>query len=112
MKFINEFSENLKTKQSTKLFLDIKGEEIDNEQDAYAKLTSIDLGGGKIQKKFFIRTYNNIPLDPIGPESRRNIWERTQLKVVSKETFDHYANYLKTRNGVFLTKAQRSFING
>jgi hypothetical protein len=113
MRFINEVKgEKLNTNNSTKLLFDNKANLIDDEKTAYAKSISIELNDNKVQRKYFIRTYNGAPLDPIGSSSRRNIIDRTELKLVSYETFDFYLSYLKTKNGLFLTKANRSFING
>jgi hypothetical protein len=113
MKFINEiFTDNLRTNKSTMLLFDDKATLIEDEKVAYAKTVSVELSKNKVQRKYFIRTYNNIPLDPIGSNSRRNILDRTEFKMVSYETFDFYLNYLKTKNSLFLTKANRSFING
>jgi hypothetical protein len=113
MKFINNISDKeLKTKKSTELLFDVKANLIDTEDEAYAKSVSVELGEGKIQRKYFIRTYNNVPLDPLGSTSRRNVWNRTSLKIVSFETFDNYLSYLKTNNALFFTKTNRSFING
>lgn len=113
MKFINQVSDkNLSTKTSEIELYDIKGNITSEEAETYAKSVNIDVGGNRKQSKFFIRTYNNLPLDPIGSTSRRNIWDRTELKLVSYQTFDHYVNYLKTKNGLFFTKANRSFIDG
>lgn len=82
---------------------DIKGEvTTDNDEKIYSK---------KLNNKYFIRTFNNVPLDPFGPEARRQIWNRTELKSVSKSTFENYNTYLSTRNRLYLTKANRSYIN-
>jgi hypothetical protein len=113
MKFINEaFNTNLSTKNSDIEIFDSNGNLVEGQEEAYAKSINIDVGDNKIQRKFFIRTYNNLPLDPIGSTSRRNIWDRTELKIVSRQAFDHYINYLKTKNALFFTKANRSFIDG
>lgn len=114
MKFINTFSdENLKSKKAIESIYDERGNLVTNlQQKSFAKMLMIDLGNNEIQKQFFVRTYNNTPLDPIGPESRRDIWRRTELKKVNQATFDSYLSYLQTRNRLHMTKAQRSYING
>lgn len=113
MRFINDIKgEKLTTNNSTKLLFDSKANLIEDEKSAYAKSISVELNDKKVQRKYFVRTYNGAPLDPIGSNSRRDILDRTELKVVSYETFDFYLSYLKTKNGLFLTKANRSFING
>lgn len=114
MKFIDKFSnENLKSNNSLESFYDDHGNLLSNLEDKiFAKMLIINLGNNDTQKQFFVRTYNNIPLDPLGPESRRDIWIRTELKKVSQATFDSYLSYLQTRNRLYMTKAQRNYING
>lgn len=59
---------------------------------------------------FFIDTYQNEIFDPIGLNAnRKNI--NTKLKKVSKDTFDFYLIYLQTNNSIYLTRANRRFIN-
>jgi hypothetical protein len=58
-----------------------------------------------------IKTYQNVPFDPQGQFSHREKHLETSMKKVSKETFDYYMLFLKTRNGLYMTRAQRSFIN-
>lgn len=114
MKFIDAFSnENLKSKKSLESLYDERGNLLSTvENKVFAKMLIIDLGDNEMQKQFFVRTYNNTPLDPLGPESRRDIWRRTELKKVNQATFDSYLSYLQTRNRLHMTKAQRSYING
>ncbi len=112
MKFIDSHDQKI-TKQSTEAFFNIRGQLTDGENEkVFSKSLSIDLGGGKIQNKYFVRVFNNLPLDPFGSEAGREIWNRTELKSVSESTFENYNNYLLTRNRLFLTKVNRSYING
>lgn len=60
---------------------------------------------------YYIRTYQGTPFDPSGPYGRRERILDTQVKRVSKNTFDLYVTYLKTNNSIYLTKAQRGFLN-
>jgi len=43
--------------------------------------------------------------------SHRENYLRMSYTGVSKETFDYYMMYLKTRNALYMTRSQRSFIN-
>lgn len=74
----------------------------DSKEKIYAKT---------LNNKFYIRILNNVPLDPFGPEARRQIWNRTELKSVSKSTFENYNTYLSTKNRLYFTRANRSYIN-
>lgn len=60
---------------------------------------------------YFIRIYQSVPFDPMGPYGKRERTLDTQMKRVSKNTFDFYMTYLKTNNSIYLTKAQRGFLN-
>lgn len=60
---------------------------------------------------YYIRTYQNAPYDPLGPYSRRFIYNDTVMKQVSKDTFDFYMLYLRSNNNIYLTKAQRGKMN-
>jgi len=113
MKFIESYKEAINVKTSSQSLFNAKGEITEDTQDkVWAKSVEIDLGSNQFQKQYLIRTYNNIPLDPMGPEAGRDIWRRTELKPVSQQTFDYYILYLRSKNGLYMTRAQRSFING
>lgn len=112
MKFIDSHDQKI-TKEVTTAFFNIKGEMTDGTTEkVFSKSISADLGDNQIQNKYFIRIFNSTPLDPFGPEARREIWNRTELKQVSASTFENYNNYLLTRNRIFWTKTNRGFING
>ena len=113
MKFVESFSkEDFVLKSHEELFNKL-GETPSGEKDrVFAKFIKIELGGGDIQKKYLIITYNNIPYDPSGIDSHRESTLHLTLKSVSQKTFDGYVLYLKTRNPIHMTKAQRNFING
>lgn len=65
----------------------------------------------KGRESYYIRTYQNMPYDPLGAYSRREIFEDTKMHRVSKNTFDFYIMYLKSNNSMYMTRAQRGFIN-
>ena len=67
---------------------------------------------GSRQKVYSVLTYNNALYDPLGTDSHRESKLNTTLKKTTKQTFDHYINYLQDRNKIYITRAQRSFING
>ena len=113
MKFIQSHLDVENKKTTSQSLFDDKGSELNDEKNrVWAKSVVIDLGHDQYQYQYFVRTYNNIPLDPMGPEAGRDIWRRTELKSVSQKTFDYYMLYLRSKNGLYMTRAQRSFING
>jgi hypothetical protein len=88
-------------------YVNKNGEVIDNDVDkAYAKI--IHQGD---RQTYQVKTYENTIFDPIGRLSNRENIIDTKMKNVSKNTFDYYVMYLKTNNSIYLTKANRSFIN-
>ena len=111
MKFVEQFKKEDFVKPSESFMIDRIGAETNDEKKAFAKTLIIDLGDNR-QTKYFVRTHNNVPYDPNGPYSHRETYLRTELKTVSKDTFENYTTYLKTKNQLYMTKAQRSFING
>jgi hypothetical protein len=114
MKFIDSYSkENIKSNESSQIFYGSKGDVLDDKDGkVFAEMLVIDLGKNNIQTQYLIRTYNNLPFDPMGPEARRDIWRRTTLKKVSEDTFTFYLTYLQTKNSLYMTRTQRSYING
>lgn len=74
----------------------------------FAKLVTQQPEG---KQSFYIMIYQSSPFDPMGPYGRRERNLDTQLKRVSKDTFDYYVTYLKTNNSIYLTKANRGFLN-
>tara|TARA_R100000951_G_scaffold105819_1_gene99884 strand:+ start:234 stop:575 length:342 start_codon:yes stop_codon:yes gene_type:complete len=60
---------------------------------------------------YYVKIYQSTPFDPMGPYGRRERNLDTEMRRVSKNTFDFYMTYLKTNNSIYLTKAQRGFLN-
>ncbi len=89
--------------------LELEGED-KHRQPHYAKIIKTE---GKDQFVYYIRTYQGTLFDPQGPYGRRakSMVRECKDRKVSKNTFDFYVTYLKTNNNIYLTKAQRGFIN-
>lgn len=111
MKFIESTDIPKRTRQEF-LYNKIGQTTTDAKEKTFAKFTEADVGKNKTQKKYYISVYNNVPYDPYGIDSHRESYLKTSLKTVSKQTFDYYILYLQTRNSLYMTRAQRSFING
>lgn len=84
-----------------------KGQPIDVGQKVFAE--HID---GVKQKVYYVLTYNNIIYDPLGPDSNRESSLRTELKKTNEDSFFAYLSYLQSNNRIYMTKAQRSYLNG
>lgn len=103
MKFISSHDEHNRLETEQELY-NLHGILIDSEDEkVFSKI---------IGNKYLIRTLNNVPFDPYGPEAGRQIWNRTEMRPVSKATFQHYNTYLGTKNKKYLTMTNRSYING
>tara|TARA_B100000497_G_C7374882_1_gene241013 strand:- start:61 stop:336 length:276 start_codon:yes stop_codon:yes gene_type:complete len=85
------------------------GEEYKQGKD---KIVFAEVLEGSRQTVYTVITYNNTLYDPLGADSNRESKLTLALKRTSKKTFDAYIKYLKTNNRIFITKAQRSFIDG
>ena len=96
---------------STVRLFDKTGSLIDEEKKYrlthYAKIIANSNG----QETHFIRTHQSVPFAPNGPYGKREKFIETKIRRVSKNTFDYYMTYLKTNNSIYLTKAQRGFLN-
>jgi hypothetical protein len=112
MKFVESISKEDFIPEKIEETYNRSGQLSQNKEKVFARYTEINLSKGEKQKRYFIMTCNNIPYDPYGIDSHREKNLRTSLKTVSKQTFDYYILYLKTRNLLYMTRTQRSFING
>lgn len=88
-------------------YFDKIGEITSNPKEKNFAKVVVDKG----RASYYIRTYQNMPYDPLGAYSRREIFQDTKMDRVSKNTFDFYIMYLKSNNSIYMTKAQRGFIN-
>lgn len=112
MKYVETFSKEDIVVTNTEELYNKNGETPNGSKDKiFAKFNKITFANGELQKKYQILTHNNSPYDPNGTDSHRESTLSTILKSVSQDTFDYYVLYLKTKNGLYMTRAQRSFIN-
>lgn len=113
MKYIDNFnSVKVESKKREESYNRL-GELVENSKEkVFARFTQIETNNEPEQKRYYVASFNNIPYDPYGTDSHRESHLRIKLSNVSKQTFEYYTLYLKTRNMVYMTRAQRSFING
>jgi hypothetical protein len=115
MKFISSSDniDNIDNKQINEVLLNKLGRPVlDESERVFAKTITTDMGEGRVQMKYIILTFNNQPYDPYGADSHRESNLRLEYKTVSQQTHNYYVSYLKTKNSLYMTRAQRSFING
>ena len=108
MKYINKhsYTEPNRTKE---VFFGKTGEKLNpdnSSQKIYAKLVAKNGA-----EAYYISTCQGVLFDPLGPHARRENNVETAMKRVSKNTFDFYMIYLKTHNSIYMTKAQRGYLN-
>jgi hypothetical protein len=112
MKFVESYSKPDFMPEMIEESFDKNGNVCTGKKDkVYAKYTEALLGNGTKQIRYLISTFNNIPYDPKGIDSHRESNLDIKLKSVSKQVFDYYILYLKTKNTLYMTRAQRSYIN-
>ena len=83
---------------------------INKKEKSYAKIIKT-INRYDPTDKYHIKVHQGVPYDPWGMYGHREEYIDTKFKSVSKETFDYYMMYLKTRNSLYMTRSQRSFIN-
>lgn len=108
MKYVNKHSYT-QLSSVREVFFDKTGEKLNpdnSSQKIYAKLV-VKNGA----EAYYISTYQGVLFDPLGANSRRENRVETSMKRVSKNTFDYYMIYLKTHNSIYMTKAQRGYLN-
>lgn len=106
MDYIDNFAKE-QTEQTEEINFDKNGKSFTNgKTKTYAKVLRSKNG-----TSYLIATYNNQIYDPIGINANRERYLETKLKRVSKDTFDFYMIYLQTNNSIYLTRANRRFIN-
>jgi len=107
MKYVNDRQDDTEeTNVSNELSFDKNGKQANGKTKIYAKLFKEEKG-----LTYLIATHNNEIYDPIGINSNREKYLNMKLKRVSKDTFDFYMIYLQTNNSIYLTRANRRFIN-
>ena len=90
------------------VYINKNGKIISNDVDkVYAKI----LVEGE-RETYYIVTYQNSPLDPMGRYQKRQAYLETKMTKVTKNTFDYYVTYLQTNNSIYLTRTNRSYQNG
>lgn len=111
MKFINssENASDVDKKETIEISINKLGRPIDKDSErVFAKVITTN----ETQAKYAILILNNQPYDPYGVDSHRESNLALTLKQVSQQTYNHYISYLRTKNQLYMTRAQRSFING
>lgn len=83
----------------------------EDKESFFAKIVGKTIGN-KPSTCYYIRVHDSTLFDPSGTNSFRVKYLDTKMRRVSKSTFDYYMIYLKTKNSIYLTKAQRSFLDG
>jgi hypothetical protein len=61
---------------------------------------------------YYICIHRNNLYNPSSISESRERYQETQLKKVQKDVFDFYMMFLSTKKSIYMTKAQRLFLNG
>jgi hypothetical protein len=114
MKYISEENKvsNVDKKNKENLKFNKLGNLITNDNElVFSSETHIFIDDFNKQTKYQVLTHNNKPYDPYGIDSHREKNLDLKLKNVNKDTFEYYLRYLQSKNSLYMTRAQRSFIN-
>tara|TARA_R110002096_G_scaffold21406_2_gene69452 strand:+ start:3862 stop:4197 length:336 start_codon:yes stop_codon:yes gene_type:complete len=110
MKYIDSEEDIEELPQSQKqeeMWFNKDGQEISGENERFYAKSVVKNG----RAYYYIRVYSSSPFDPNGIYGRRERALPIDLKSVSKNTFDFYMMYLSSKNSLYMTKAQRGFLN-
>ena len=108
MQYISENDPRILEGKKEEDYFNKNGEKVSNEKDFFFTKTI----GNNRSLSYYIREHEGILFDPTGVNSYRVKFVDTKMRKVSKTTFDFYMIYLKTKNNIYLTRAQRSFLDG
>jgi hypothetical protein len=104
--------QDLYDEQECEQFFNKNGEiKVEKKESFFAKIIE-KVVGNKPSTCYYIRVHDSTLFDPTGTNSFRVKYLDTKMRRVSKTTFDYYMIYLKTKNSIYLTRAQRSFLDG
>ncbi|MAZ56612.1 hypothetical protein CL653_02375 [bacterium] len=106
--FLNDESQ-IEFKFSKTVYLLVDGTET-KESDPMAYLKK-SVSPNRREESYYVKTHNSLILDPWGVYAGRETSINTSFKKVSEDTYNYFAKYLKTKNSIHLTRAQRGFIN-
>ena len=110
MKYIDSYSKDLFTNQTNDQKFNKHGDIVSNDSEKiFAKSTASTTHNGETIVKYYVLVHNNIPYDPYGIDSHREKNLQTTLRSTSKQAFEDYITYLKTKNRLYMTRTQRNF---
>ena len=106
---IEKIKKDVSERKTSEVRFDKNGIILDKKtsKDSYGKVILID----NKEHSHFVKVLESNLYDPMGTYSSRRRYLESSFKKVSKNTFDFYMMYLKTNNSIYLTKAQRGFLN-
>jgi|TARA_Y100000996_G_scaffold403149_1_gene375834 hypothetical protein len=106
---IDKIKKEVKEKQKHEVGFDKNGVIVKKQasKDIYGKVIYLD----DKESSHHVKVLESNLYDPMGTYSSRRRYLEATFKRVSKNTFDFYMMYLKTNNSIYLTKAQRGFLN-
>ena len=106
---LDSIKKDTKPKSVYELGFDKNGSLVEQKtnKDCYGKIVYVD----GVEYSYHIKILESNVYDPLGAYSNRRRYLQAAFKKVSEKTFNFYMMYLKTNNSIYLTRAQRGFIN-
>lgn len=108
---MEDFGEVNIVEKVQKLYNRFGNEEVQSYQKAFASYEKTVFVNDVSRVVYKVLFLNNSLYDPLGPDSHRESSLELKLQSVNRETFENYLKYLRKKNSLYLTKANRSFIN-
>tara|TARA_B100000029_G_C16715052_1_gene644739 strand:+ start:19 stop:348 length:330 start_codon:yes stop_codon:yes gene_type:complete len=106
---LHKIKDSISEPEKHEVLFDRNGTILENKKtkDIYGKIVYVNGS----EKSYHARVLQSNLYDPLGTYSSRKRYLESMFTKVSKNTFDFYMMYLKTNNSIYLTKAQRGFLN-
>lgn len=89
-----------------------KSGNLSEETKAVAKITKLhNKENDRVQVNYYIKFGRGMLFDPYGMDMNKINAYNFNFKKVDQSIYSQYVQYLKTRRSLFLTHAQREFVN-
>lgn len=112
MRYVDSADKSQINTNCEKISYDKFGNNTEAEGRVFAQVVKSNKLDGSCTKKYYVLTLNNSIYDPRGVDSSREKSLNLILKPTNQSTFDFYIMYLQTKNSLYMTHAQRGYING
>ena len=111
MDYINDVKQTIPQSTVHVTMYNKDGKEVAEDSKALATVKTVETKQ-ETSRVYFVSTHSGVLHDPMGVNSTKRKDYTFIMKTVDQQTFDYYMMYLRTKNSLYLTRAQRRFVNG